>query len=192
METELGKIKHLFKLKEIDRAGKVKTRAESTAEHTWSSIILAEYFLKKLKPKRGENELDELKVLKLLMYHDLVEIESGDINITDIEKRKSKKAIEEKAFRLLKTKMPVELVMDYDEAFNEYENLTTREAKFAKAIDALEPMIHWLDHKPAWRETGFTEKFLREKKEADLHDFPELLEFFNKLIDHIKKNDYID
>jgi 5'-deoxynucleotidase YfbR-like HD superfamily hydrolase len=70
---ELEQLKKLMHLKSVERAGEVDKRKESTADHVYGGIILAEHFLKKIK-----EPLDETKILKLLLYHDLVEIETGD------------------------------------------------------------------------------------------------------------------
>ena len=157
---ELDYLKYLFKLKEVERVGKaIKGRGESSAEHTWSSMMLAESFLKKVKG------LDELRVLKLLMYHDLVEIEAGDTFILDDSGDGEKEMRERESFEKMKEKIPPELVDEYTEMFEEYEACETKESKFARAIDKLEPMIHNLDDRVIWKKTGFNEKVLREKKE---------------------------
>jgi len=184
MNDKLTKLQHIFKLKEIERSGKVLERKESTAEHTWSSMMLAEYFLKQMS-----HDLDELKVLKLILYHDVVEIEAGDVHIVNQTPEKAEK--EQQAFEKLKDLIPIELKDEYSEYFHEYENRTSKEAKFAKAIDALEPMIHWLNDKPAWKASGFTEENLKEFKEKHLVEFPELMDFYKRLIEYLKQEDYI-
>src|SRR3989338_4306660 len=82
---DLQKVRTIYKLKNIERANSVGKRKESSAEHSWSCLILADYFLSKTDIK-----LNRLKVYELLMYHDLVEIEAGDSNLIDVEKRKQK------------------------------------------------------------------------------------------------------
>jgi putative hydrolase of HD superfamily len=182
---ELYKLKHFCKLKEISRVTKVKDRSESPAEHTWSSIVLAIYFLKKLNV-----ELDESRVFKLLLYHDVVEIESGDTFELDTESTEVEKK-EKRAFIELLKKIPSELTQEYSEAFTEYIQYNTPESKFAHAIDRLEPMVHQLDYKSSWKYYGYTEKVLREKKRRYMEPFPELLEFYDRFIQHLKDNEYI-
>jgi len=184
MKEKLSRLHRLFQLKEIERAGKVLNRMESSAEHTWSTMILAEYFLKIM-----DHDLDELKVLKLILYHDVVEIEAGDFKI--LERPENKKELELKAFEKLKTQIPSILADEYSLLFDEYENATSKEAEFAKAIDVLEPMIHWLNDKEAWKTTGFTEENLRKHKQKYLEKFPSLLDFFNQMIEYLKQEDFI-
>ncbi|UCB46734.1 MAG: HD domain-containing protein [Spirochaetota bacterium] len=182
---ELYKLKQFCKLKEISRVTKVKNRSESPAEHTWSSIILATYFLKKLDIK-----LDESRVFKLLLYHDVVEIESGDTFELDTESADVEEK-ERKAFAEVLKRIPAELTQEYSEAFSEYLEYNTPESKFAHAIDRLEPMVHQLDYKSSWKYYGYTEKVLSEKKRKYMEPFPELLEFYDKFIKYLKDNNYI-
>jgi len=167
---ELEKIRILFKLKEVERAGRIKERAESSAEHTWACMILAEYFMKRINVK-----VDELKVLKLLLYHDLIEIESGDVFILDEKAKKHQKENEQQAFNILISKVPNNLTEEYNLLWKEHEDRKTIESRFAHAIDKLEPIIHWLDYREEWRKEGFNEQKLREKKERYFNDFPEIM-----------------
>lgn len=64
------KVLVLYQLKAVYRACDVDDRKESSAEHSWGCMILADYFLSKMKLK-----LDRTKVMDILLYHDLVEVE---------------------------------------------------------------------------------------------------------------------
>lgn len=182
---EIEKIKKLLYLKQVYRAGDKKGSKESTAEHVYGCLVLAQYFLKEVREK-----LDELRVMKLILYHDLVEIETGDIFILDKEKRENKEEEEKKGAKRLMEKIPEKISGEYEEYFKEYEKRESKEAKFAKAIDCLEPMIHWMIYAENWTEYGFSEDVLREKKEKHVAEFPELLEFWNGLIEELKKQGY--
>ena len=98
---EIFKLYNLFKLKEIERRGRVRGRQESAAEHVYGCLVLAEYFLPKVQQK-----LDTLKVLRMLVYHDLAEIEAGDTFILDKEKIKTQKEREADAAKILRDKIP--------------------------------------------------------------------------------------
>ena len=88
---ELDRIFELYKLKQVNRNTNVLLRKESTAEYVFSSMILAQYFLKKIKG------LNENKVMKLLLYHDLVEVYAGDNYTFDVGELKKKELDEEAA-----------------------------------------------------------------------------------------------
>lgn len=75
MQTIL-QIKKLYELKHVLRDNHVRNRIESVAEHSRSALILADYFLSTL-----QLDVDRLRVYELLMYHDVVEIETGDIPV---------------------------------------------------------------------------------------------------------------
>jgi len=127
-------------LKSVYRECSVENRKESSAEHSWSCLILADYFLNLIKEK-----LDRLKVYGLLMYHDLVEIESGNFEMAPGSDRSNKQKIEECAAKKLSLGLPDILKSKYIKLFEEFEEQKTREAKFAKAIDYLDAEIHELD-----------------------------------------------
>jgi len=181
----LDKLYTIYELKEVERTGLVKERHESTAEHTYSSIALAEYFLKK-HPK-----LDELRVIKLILYHDFAEIHAGDTFILDDKKRENKIEKEDAAMKTLKKELPKETAAEMKTVWKEYKENKTDEAKFARAMDALDPIVHVIHQPEEWKKYGFTEKKLRAYKEPYVKDFPVLLKFFNEMIEELKKRKVI-
>ena len=174
-----------YRLKDVDRMGLVGKRHESAAEHTYSSIVLAEYFLKK------HPELDEIRVIRMILYHDFGEIHTGDTFILDHEKRAKKIEMEDGAMKTLEKQLPKEIAGDMKKAWKEYKENSTREAKFARAIDALDPIVHVIEQPEEWRKHGFTEKKLREYKEPPLKEFPELMKFFNEMVKLLKEKKVI-
>lgn len=185
----LSQLRKLYELKNIERANSVGTRKESPAEHSWSCLILADYFLSKMKRER-ENRLDRLKIYELLMYHDVVEIEAGDVNLLNEQERKHKSKREKEAAHVLKKHLPPELGTKFFDLFHEYEEGKTKEARFAKAIDALDAEIHELDYKEDWK--GWTEEFLRKKKGPLFEEFPELKKLFEESLKFCRKEGYFD
>src|SRR3989338_3585163 len=134
--NQINKMRKLYKLKEVYRYNSVQKRKESSAEHTWSALMLADYCL-----TRTKNNLNRLKVYELLMYHDIVEIETGDIPIHHEEKRNNKKQEEMKAANKLAQELPEEVGKKLQSLFTEFEENKTPEAKFARAIDKLDALI---------------------------------------------------
>ena len=182
---ELQKIHHLYKLKQVHRHNMAGDRPESASDHTWSSQLLAEYFL----PKIGE-ELDARRVQQLILFHDLVEVEAGDTFV--LSDRSGQQSKERAAFSVLKMRMPSSLAEQYEDLFDEYEARATREAKFAWAIDKLDPMVDALYTIDDWRKYGFTEDKIRKSKEQYVAEFPILLSFFNELIAFMKERKYFE
>jgi len=183
---DLTRLRKFYELKRVERACSVSHRKESSAEHSWSSLMLADYFLSKM----NDVKINRLHVYELLMYHDLVEIEAGDVCISKEELRKHKKELEIKALHSLKEKIPPILKQKFVNLFLEFECGETVEGRFAKAIDALDAEIHELDYKEDWK--GWTEEFLRKKKEPLFEGFPLLLEMFEESIAFCLKNGYFE
>ena len=192
--NEFEKFVKLFRFKEVERAGIVKTktklkklgkktvRKESSAEHSLMCLILADYFL------QDYLDIDRVKVKELLTYHDLIELENGDVfSLKDNTQEKDEK----KSFEKLIKKIPKKLKPKYKELFEEFQKQETKESRFAKAIDKLEPIIHFIDYKKIWKENGFTsEKILRKYKEKHFKEFKTIHDFFNQIIEYLNKNKY--
>ena len=180
---EINKLRKLYKLKETYRRGRVGSRQESSAEHTWSCLMLADYFLSK------EAQLNRLKVYELLLYHDVVEIEAGDTSII-AQDRSKKTEKEQKAITALKAQLPTATWAKLDALFREFEWAKTKEAKFAKAIDALEAVIHFLDYKEDWK--GWNEQRVRGLYEERFRKFPEMRKAFEEIMGFCRKNHYFE
>lgn len=186
MINEIEKLAHLCKLKEVERtASTVKNRPESTAEHIYSCLVLAQYFLPRIHYK-----LDELKVFRMLLAHDLAEIETGDFFLYNEAIRVGKEEKEREGFKTLCQKIPSPLGEDFFKLWCEFEEKKTPEAKFCHAIDKIDPIIHTAFHKEDWKSGGITEAKLRTMKEKTFEEFPAMLEIFHSFIEHAKKNDY--
>jgi putative hydrolases of HD superfamily len=184
--NSINKLRKIYHLKHVDRANSVLERKESSAEHSWSCLILADYFLSQMK----DENIDRLKVYELLMYHDVVEIEAGDVPIHHVEERKNKEAEEIKAFEILKEEFPLELKEKFNKHFWEFEKLETREAKFAKAIDRMDALIHEMDYKVDWKD--WTEEMVRRFYQEEIKDFPIIKESFEKILKYVVKEGYYD
>jgi putative hydrolase of HD superfamily len=181
----LDRIFEAYKLKQVNRNTNVLARKESTAEHVFSSLILAQYFLKKIKG------LDENKVMKLLLYHDLVEVYAGDKYTFDEEELKKKEKDEEKAAEKLLQTLPQELVSDFQLSWAEWRKGSSKEVKFCRAIDVLDPAINELERPEAWKKFGYTENKFRDTKKGFIAEFPEMVAFMEEMIVELKKRGII-
>ncbi|MGE0793339.1 MAG: HD family hydrolase [Candidatus Woesearchaeota archaeon] len=175
----------LNKLKSVYRMNSVENRKESSAEHTWSTLMLADLLFDK-----SEQKLDKLKVYDLLMYHDVVEIEAGDtpLQMNENIDLKNKFESEKQAMLKLKQQLPEKMAQKFYELFIEFEELKTPESKFAKIIDTLDAEIHELDYKKDWK--GWTKEFLIEKKMKYFEEFPKLKEVFLEFLNYAEKEGY--
>jgi putative hydrolases of HD superfamily len=181
----INKFRLINKLKSVYRENSVENRKESSAEHSWSCLILADYFLSNMSQK-----LDRLKIYELLMYHDVVEIYAGDTPLHPINESADKKQRENESIKLLEKDLPSPINKKLVILFKEFEEMTTMEAKFAKAIDALDAQIHEMDYKKDWK--GWSKQFLIDKKANYFKDFPELRKSFEELLIFLETNDYFN
>lgn len=184
---EIFKFKELNRLKLVPRANSVGNRKESSAEHSWSSLLLADLLLNEVNKK-----LDRLKIYEILMYHDLVEIEAGDIALDPINEVNinNKKEIEFAAAKIVKSKLPIGLQDKFFNLFLEFEKQKTIEARFAKAIDVFDAIIQEIDYKTDWK--GWSKDFLISQKEIFFRDFPKILNLFHNTIDYLEKEGYFN
>ena len=131
-------IKEIDKLKYIQRTTKLfnSDRHENDAEHSWHLammvMVLAEY---------ANEPVDVLKVIKMVLIHDIVEIDAGDIFLYDTTKNHSNTAEELIAAHRIFGILPEDMYQDFLAIWTEFEDGITNEAKFAKVVDRLEPVL---------------------------------------------------
>ncbi len=130
------------------------SRQESVAEHSWMICLIALIVM-----ERVELQLDKLKVLKMLILHDLAESITGDIplahqneNFNHVAKVESERIAMEK----LCESLPLDIKNDLIQIWEEYEQRISSEARLAKAIDVLEAcMQHWIADIATWDQGDF-------------------------------------
>jgi putative hydrolases of HD superfamily len=131
---------------EIDKVKSIKrhtllmdgSRRENDAEHAWHLAIMALVFSDLSKTRR----FNLLKVIKMLLIHDLVEIDCGDTFLYDVKKRALGARKEKKAARRIFGLLPAGQAKHYVRLWREFEARKTPEAKFAAAIDRFQPVLH--------------------------------------------------
>ena len=128
-------------------------RAENDAEHSWHLclcvIVLAEH--------ANHPALDILRVLKMLIVHDLVEIDAGDTFGYDTAGQADQHARECLAADRIFGLLPEDQAREFRTLWDEFEARETPEAKFAGALDRFQPMLqNCLTEGVAWRQNGVT------------------------------------
>jgi len=143
------------KLKEIFRQTLVigSRRAENDAEHSWHlcliAVILAEH--------AADRSLDILKVLKMLIIHDLVEIDAGDTFAYDTARMADQHEREARAADRIFGLLPEDQRDEMRSLWEDFEEKTTAEAKFATAVDRFQPMLlNVRTQGAAWNRHGVT------------------------------------
>lgn len=155
-------IKEIDKIKYIERRTKLfnSNRRENDAEHSWHlammAIVLAEH---------SNEPVDILKVVKMVLIHDIVEIDSGDIFIYDTEMNHNNSEEERKAAQRIFGMLPREQAEEFIALWEEFEANETAEAKFAKAVDRLEPLLqNSSNNGGTWQEYGVKHSQVIDKK----------------------------
>ncbi len=182
---DILKLKYINKFKEVERFAAVGTRKESSAEHSWSAMVVADFILTKVK-----GPIDRLKIYELLMYHDLVEVEVGDTPVIPGKEDAGVMQRELAAAATLREKLPPQIAEKYYALATEFLKQETREAKLARIIDVLDADIHELDYKDDWK--GWTEKYYLSKRSHLFEDFPELRDLFDELTSYLKENGFLE
>jgi putative hydrolase of HD superfamily len=177
------------RMKSIYRTVQISTldRGESDAEHSWHMAL----FLMLLEHDLPQN-IDKLKLYKILLIHDLVEVYAGDTAVYDDVGRKDKIEREAKAAEKLFGQLPEDLKKEFFDLFNEFEEMKTVEAKIAKAIDKLHPLLLNLSSEGTdYKKFGAT--FEDEKRRVEKYiDFDGTLKQISEfLLDEAKKRNYI-
>ncbi|GIP38936.1 phosphohydrolase [Paenibacillus sp. J31TS4] len=155
LEKQIAFIVEVDKLKHILRRTILmdKSRRENDAEHSWHLVLMAMV----LGPYANEPELDTLRVIQMLIVHDLVEIDAGDTFVYDDAGHSDKAEREEKAAQRLFGMLPLEQGDWIYRLWKEFEDKETAEAKFAGALDRLHPLLHnYHTQGHSWREYGIT------------------------------------
>ncbi|UII24002.1 HD domain-containing protein [Fulvivirga ligni] len=131
-------IKQIDQLKYIMRKTRLfnSDRHENDAEHSWHlammAIVLAEH---------ADEKVDLLKVMKMVLIHDIVEIDAGDTFLYDNTKNHVNTEEELIAAKRIFGLLPEDQATDLIDVWQEFEAGETKEARFAKALDRLEPVM---------------------------------------------------
>ncbi|MEN5433468.1 HD domain-containing protein [Sphingobacterium faecium] len=155
-------IKEIDKVKYIQRKTKLfnNNRNENDAEHSWHlammALILAEH---------ANEPIDVLKVVKMVLIHDIVEIDAGDTFIYDMQKNHVNTDQERLAANRIFGLLPQEQSKEFIAVWEEFEAGLTPEAKFARTMDRLEPLLqNTSNNGGTWKEFDVDYSKVFEKK----------------------------
>ncbi|CAH0995905.1 hypothetical protein EMA8858_02033 [Emticicia aquatica] len=173
-------IKEIDKLKYIQRKTRLfnSDRHENDAEHSWHlammTIVLAEH---------SDKPIDVLKVLKMVLIHDIVEIDAGDTFIYDSQKNHTNTAEELIAAKRIFGLLPTEQAEEFIAIWQEFEDGITDEAKFAKSMDRFEPLLqNTSNNGGTWKEFNVPYQKVYEKKSAIKKGSSSIWEYAKKLL----------
>ncbi|WP_020407951.1 HD domain-containing protein [Hahella ganghwensis] len=139
LKQQLGFLKEIDQLKGVIRQTPLmdKSRQENSAEHSWHlamyALILSEY---------ANEPVNVGRVIQMLLIHDIVEVDAGDVPLhgsgDKTEQAEREQAAANRLFGLLPDKQGASL----RELWDEFEEASTPDARFAKSLDRLQPVLH--------------------------------------------------
>lgn len=152
LQRQIEFIIEIDKLKSVLRRSYLinGARKENTAEHSWHLLVMA-----LVLAEHANDDVDLLKVMKLLVVHDIVEIDAGDTFVYDsvgaLTKTDRETAAAERIFGLL----PADQSAEVRALWDEFEAGDSPEARWARALDRLMPLLHnYHTQGRSWREHG--------------------------------------
>ncbi|MDG3088190.1 HD domain-containing protein [Vibrio hannami] len=161
MDTRLKKqlelLMELDRLKSVLRRTRVKSaekRLENSAEHSWHVALMA-----LLLEEHANEPVDITKVVKMLLLHDIVEIDAGDTFVYDSVASKEQEEKELAAADRLFGMLPDDQGKELKNIWFEFEQAESAEAKFAKALDRLIPILmNYNNDGQSWVEHGIAKQ----------------------------------
>ena len=181
--VEIDKLKTVLRRAYIADA----SRRENSAEHSWHiammAMILAEYC---------QQDVDLFRVIRMLLIHDIVEIDAGDTGIYDhvaaLDKTERETRAAERVFNLL----PLDQAEELRKIWDEFEQGASPEAKFARAMDRLIPLIHnYYTQGKRWKEDGITHAQVLTANQTIQEGSQKLWDFALSLIDESVSRGYL-
>jgi putative hydrolase of HD superfamily len=139
LERQIQFVKEIDKLKQIQRQTMLidRSKMENSAEHSWHIAVMAIFF----SEYAGKKNMDIMRVLKMVLIHDLVEIDAGDTYCYDEETRDQNEREERAANRIFNI-LPPDQAEELFGLWREFEARMTPESRFAAALDRIQPLIN--------------------------------------------------
>jgi len=152
-------------LKRVERASRITDegaarggRHENSAEHSWHVALFAE-----ILAEHANEPVDTARVVRMMLVHDIVEIDVGDVPLHAAQpddKAEREAAAAARLFALL----PEDQGRELDMLWHEFESGTSIEARFARAIDRLQPiLLNGANDGGTWRDYAVSEAQLRTR-----------------------------
>jgi putative hydrolase of HD superfamily len=154
LDRQLEFIIEIDKLKMVMRQSYVMTadRQENSAEHSWHLAMMA-----MVLAEHAEQQVDLCHALRMVVLHDIVEIDAGDTYCYDEQAARDKAEREDRAATRIFGLLPEDQACELRDLWDEYELQITPESRFAMALDRLMPLLHnYHTEGKSWSEHGIT------------------------------------
>lgn len=181
--AEIDKAKHVLRQTKLSDG----SRRENDAEHSWHLCVMA-----LLLEEYAKEPVDINHVIKMLLVHDIVEIDAGDTFAYDDFGQRDKQEREQKAAERLFSMLPPNQASAMRHLWEEFEARETPEARFAAAIDRLQPMLlNFLSEGFAWKKFDITADRVFDRNEQIKDGSKQLWEYAQQIIEESVNRGYL-
>ncbi len=161
-----------------------QSRRENSAEHSWHLTLMAV-----LLHEHACEDVDLLRIMKMLLVHDVVEIDAGDTFAYDAVGREDKDERERRAADRLFALLPDDLAGDMRALWDEFEANESADARFANALDRLHPLLQNLHAQGGtWRSHGVTLEQVIERMQPIRIACPALWPWVEDMLENVWVN----
>lgn len=189
LEQQMSFLMEIDKLKNIIRQNYLAdgSRKEDDADHSWHlalmCAVLSEY---------ANEELDVLKTMTMVLIHDIVEIDAGDTYAYDASGNDTKRERELKAADRIFNLLPEEQAKQLRSLWDEFEEGSTPEARFAATLDKLQPfLLNAASEGKSWKEHQVTFSQVMKRNEKTHEGSEALWEYQYSLIRQQVENGHL-
>lgn len=182
--VEIDKLKHIYRRTYLMDG----SRNENDAEHSWHlalmTLLLTEYTL--------EKEIDICRVIKMVLIHDIVEIDAGDTFCYDEKAQKDRSKKEKRAADRLFNILPEDQSQELRSLWEEFEERVTPEACFAASLDRLQPLLHnYYTKGYAWKKHNVTSDMVFDRNKHIEEGSITLWKYAKEIIEDSVKKGYL-
>jgi putative hydrolase of HD superfamily len=180
---EMDRLKHVLRRSPLADG----SRRENSAEHSWHlalmAMTLAEY---------ANEPIDPAKAVRMVLVHDIVEIDAGDTFAYDSTGYEDKAEREQRAADQLFGLLPDDQAAEFRALWDEFEERATPEARFANALDRLAPlMLNYLNGGQIYRGNGISTEQIQVRMEPVIDGAAELDTVVQAILSDMQDRDLI-
>ncbi len=190
LQAQLAFIREIDRVKGVFRQTVLmdRSRKENDAEHSWHIALMA-VVLQEYAPQG----LDVLRTIRMLLIHDLVEIDCGDTFCYDTAGMVGKHEREAQAADRVFGLLPDDQAAEMKALWLEFEDRQSPESRYANALDRLQPMLHnYVTEGGAWREHGVTADRVLRRNRIIADGAPELWQWARAMIADAVDRGYLE
>jgi 5'-deoxynucleotidase YfbR-like HD superfamily hydrolase len=181
---EIDKLKHISRRTMLTD----RSREENSVEHSWhiatAVFLFSEY--------AQVQEMDLYRVIKMLLVHDLVEIDAGDTYCYDDQSRKDQARREQEAAERIFKILPPDQSLSFRALWDEFENRDTPESKYANALDRFQAFLqNYFTKGQIWQKNNITCRQVMDRMQPVFNGAPILWNLVKLLIDDAVQKNYL-